>query len=97
MQFKNSALLLSILACGALSAPVEKRALTLQSYNDLSIRYAPISVYHLRTIADLMQIRSAGTAGNAQSEALAKIPIDMSDLAGVSAADLDTLQTERER
>ncbi|KAL9112256.1 MAG: hypothetical protein Q9227_003374 [Pyrenula ochraceoflavens] len=76
MQFKSSALLLSLLACGALSAPVEKRALTLQAYNDLSI--------------------SAGTAGNAQAEALAKIPIDMNDLAGVSADDLQTLQTERE-
>ena len=39
---------------------------------------------------------SAGVAGNAQAEALAKFPVDMSDLAGVSAADLATIQTERE-
>ena len=60
----------------AFAAPLERRALTLQSYNDLSI--------------------SAGTAGNAQAEALAKFPVDMSNLAGVSAADLKTIQTERE-
>ncbi|KAL9623851.1 MAG: hypothetical protein Q9160_001843 [Pyrenula sp. 1 TL-2023] len=75
MQFKNSALLLSLLACGALSSPIAKRALTLQAYNDLSI--------------------SAGTAGNAQAEATAKFPVG-SDLASVSAADLETIQTERE-
>ena len=38
---------------------------------------------------------SAGTAGNAEAEALAKFPTP-ANLAAVSAADLDTLQTERE-
>ncbi|KAK5087748.1 hypothetical protein LTR70_006849 [Exophiala xenobiotica] len=37
-----------------------------------------------------------GKAGTAEAEALAKLPIDTSDLAAVSAADLSTLQTERE-
>ncbi|KAF2763499.1 hypothetical protein EJ05DRAFT_41289 [Pseudovirgaria hyperparasitica] len=39
---------------------------------------------------------SDGTAGSAKADALAKLPIDMSDLAAVSADDLDTLKTERE-
>ena len=72
MQYPLSLLLFPL----ALAAPLERRTLTLQSYNDLSI--------------------SAGTAGNAQAEALAKFPVDMSNLAGVSAADLQTIQTERE-
>ena len=38
MHFNNIALLLTLLATGALSAPVQKRDLTLESYNDLSIR-----------------------------------------------------------
>ena len=72
MQYTLILLLLPL----ALAAPLQRRALTLQSYNDLSI--------------------SAGTAGNAASEALAKFPVDMSDLANVSADDLQTIQTERE-
>ena len=39
---------------------------------------------------------SGGKAGNAKAEALAKLPVDVNDLAGVSAGDLETLQTERE-
>jgi hypothetical protein len=72
-----SALLpLTLLLTTALSAPLARRDLTLQTYNELSI--------------------SAGVAGNAKAEALAKFPVDMSNLAGVSAADIATIQTERE-
>ncbi len=35
---------------------------------------------------------SAGTAGNAKAEAAAKFPVDLSNLAGVSAADLAIIQ-----
>ena len=72
MQYSLALLLLPL----ALAALLQRRALTLQAYNDLSI--------------------SAGTAGNAAAEALAKFPVDMSDLANVSADDLATIQTERE-
>jgi hypothetical protein len=39
---------------------------------------------------------SSGTAGNAKAEALAKFPFTADQFATVSAADLKTIQTERE-
>ena len=39
---------------------------------------------------------SAGTAGNAEAEANAKFPFTVDQFATVSAADLKTIQTERE-
>ncbi|KAI9734277.1 MAG: hypothetical protein M1834_002381 [Cirrosporium novae-zelandiae] len=75
MQWKYVTFLTCLFTTLAIAAPLNKRALTLQSFNELSI--------------------SNGTAGNAEAEAKAKFPVG-SDLAAVSADDLDTLQTERE-
>ncbi|KFX93642.1 hypothetical protein O988_06697 [Pseudogymnoascus sp. VKM F-3808] len=52
--------------------PLSSRALSSQSYDDLSI--------------------SAGKAGDAQAEALAKIGLDTTDLASVSKADLEIIK-----
>ena len=60
----------------------------------LSLPFNPRAALSVLTYDDLSI--SAGTAGNAQAEALAKFPVSTADFATVSADDLDTIQTERE-
>ncbi|KAG9238971.1 hypothetical protein BJ875DRAFT_366727 [Amylocarpus encephaloides] len=57
----------------ALGAPVSKRALTEQAYNDFQV--------------------SGGVAGDALAEVNANFPIDVNDLANVSANDLDIISS----
>lgn len=73
MQFSLSSIALYATLFVSVSAlPLSSRALSSQTYAELSI--------------------SGGTAGNAQAEAEAKIPIDTSDLANISKADLKIIQ-----
>ncbi|KFY09852.1 hypothetical protein V492_05308 [Pseudogymnoascus sp. VKM F-4246] len=73
MQFSISTIALYATLFLTVSAlPLSSRALSSQTYNDLSI--------------------SAGQAGDAEAEALAKIGIDTSDLANVSAEDLKLIK-----
>jgi hypothetical protein len=73
MQFSISTIALYATFFLSVSAlPLSPRALSSQSYDDLSI--------------------SAGKAGDAQAEALAKIGLDTTDLASVSKADLEIIK-----
>ncbi|EHK99402.1 hypothetical protein GLAREA_06695 [Glarea lozoyensis ATCC 20868] len=68
MRFSNTLLSILSLSSAVLAAPMNKRALTVKSYNDFSV--------------------SAGVSGDALAEVNANFPIDLNDLASVSAGDL---------
>jgi len=109
MQLKLALVLLPFLVSQSLSAPLAARAAA-RSFAQLSIRSVQINpiqfdstwspqsphpkIHPSTTTTNTPP--SGGKAGTAQAEALAKLPISTSDLAAVSAADLSTLQTERE-